>query len=183
MAPRTIQTEEYPFESLYGALHAKARHYLRREQNADSLSPTVLVHEAWLSLARSKELYIHDADHYLRLVSRVMRNLLVDHARKKNSSLRGGGLRRVEWSEVPVISREERDLMLAVAASLKQLAEASPRLAAVVELRFLSGLTETEVAQNLGVSIRTVRRHWRMARQHLLDSLQSAGALGRSANG
>jgi RNA polymerase sigma-70 factor (ECF subfamily) len=183
MAPSPVQAPQLRFESIYGALHAQARHYLRREQNAHSMSPTVLVHEAWLSLARSKELHIHDTNHYLRLVGRVMKNLLVDHARRKNAILRGGGLRRVEWSDAAPVSREERDLMLAVAASLKQLAIASPRLAAVVELRYLSGLTEREVAQTLGVSARTVRREWGVARQRLIQSLQSAGALGRSTNG
>ncbi len=182
MAPAPIQPREYPFESIYGALHAQARLFLRREQNACSMSPTVLVHEAWLSLAKSKELHVQDTNHYLRLVGRVMKNLLVDHARKKKAISHGGGLRRADWSEAVVMSREERDLMLVVAESLKRLATESPRLAAVVELRFVSGHTEIEAARILGISVRTLRREWKAARERLLESLVSAGAMGRLEN-
>ncbi|MGA2594264.1 MAG: ECF-type sigma factor, partial [Bryobacteraceae bacterium] len=78
-APTPLLAGNYTFESIYGALRAQARQYLRGEQNGYSLSPTELVHEAWISLARSRKLNVNDSSHYVRLVSRVMKNLLVDH--------------------------------------------------------------------------------------------------------
>lgn len=172
----------YTFESIYGVLRAQARHYLRKEQNAYSMSPTVLVHEAWISLARSRKLNVSDSSHYVRLVSRVMKNLLIDRARHKKAEAHGGCMQRIEWNDATPAPEDDSDLTLAVAAALDGLAVRSPRLAALVELRYFGGFTEAEVAQILGVSSRSVRRQWRVARLRLLEILQSAGAPGSHAH-
>jgi RNA polymerase sigma factor (TIGR02999 family) len=174
-APQEPQPPNGTFESLYAALRAQARHYLRREQNAYSLSPTMLVHEAWMALARSQGRGTADRDHYFHLVSRVMKNLLVDHARRKRATMHGGGAHHVEWSAAPLAHHEDYDLVLAVGDAMERLAAASPRLAALVEMRYFGGFSEAEVAQILGVSIRTVRRQWAVARLRLLELLQSSG--------
>ena len=160
------------FESVYAALRAQARLYLRREQNAYSLSPTALVHEAWMAVAYSRSANVRDKVHYVRLLSRVMKNLLIDRARRKKALINGGGVQHIDWTDASVACQDDCDLILAVAASMERLAARSPRLATLVELRYFSGFTESEVAQILGVTNRTVRRQWRVARLRLLESLQ-----------
>jgi RNA polymerase sigma factor (TIGR02999 family) len=172
-APHNPQPPNGAFESLYAALRAQARHYLRREQNAYSLSPTMLVHEAWMALTRSQCRNAADREHYFHLVSRVMKNLLIDHARRKRAVIHGGA-HHIDWSAAPVAHQEDYDLVLAVGDAMVQLAAASPRLATLVEMRYFSGFSEAEVAQILGVSIRTVRRQWAIARLRLLELLQSS---------
>ncbi|MGC9944917.1 MAG: ECF-type sigma factor [Bryobacteraceae bacterium] len=176
--PTHLLTGNDTFESIYGALRAQARQYLRREQNAYSMSPTVLVHEAWISLARARRLHVNDSSHYVRLVSRVMKNLLIDRARRKRAAANGGAMQRIEWNDAMAAPEDDSSLTLAVAAALEDLAVQSPGLAAIVELRYFGGFTETEVAQIIGVSTRTVRRQWRVARLRLLEILHSAGEPG-----
>lgn len=183
MAAQVLPTlsGESDFEALYDALRMRARYYLRREQNACSMSPTILVHEAWISLSKSRAQRIVDAAHYARLVSRVMRNLLVDHARRKNAIAHGGALRRVEWDETLPASAGSSHTTLAVAAALEKLALLSPQLAEIVELRYFAGFTEDEVAQVMGLSSRSVRRQWQAARSLLLGTLKSPVAEVRGA--
>jgi RNA polymerase sigma factor (TIGR02999 family) len=165
----------HTFESLYNALRAQAKYYLRMEQNASSMSPTVLVHEAWISLAKSKDVKVVDSAHYAKLVSRVMKNLLIDHARRKRSISNGGAMQRVEWNEAIPALGDDDERLLAVAAALDKLALQSPQLAELVELRYFAGFTEAEAGQILGISGRTVRRQWSVARLRLLAALQSGG--------
>ncbi len=166
------------FESIYGALRAQARQYLRRELNANSMSPTMLVHEAWISLAQSRNLHVSDRLHYVRLVSRVMKNLLVDRARRKHAAAHGGDLQRIEWNDANVAFEDDTSLTLAIAAAMDDLALQSPGLAALVELRYFGGFTEAETAQIMGISSRSVRRQWRVARVRLLETLKSTGRPG-----
>lgn len=174
-APQDPSPTHGLFDSLYGALRSLARHYLRREQNAYSLSPTLLVHDAWIALARSQATQTADRDHYFRLMSRVMKNLLIDHARRKLAIIHGGGAQHVEWGAATVRGhRKELDQILAIASAMEQLAALSPDLAALVEMRYFGGFSEAEVAQILRVSIRTVRRRWTVARLHLLQFMQPA---------
>jgi RNA polymerase sigma factor (TIGR02999 family) len=165
-------TDNCCFESIYGALRAQARQYLRREYNAHSMSPTILVHEAWVSLAASSSLQVKGRSHYVRLFSRVMRNLLIDHARRKKAAINGGALRRVECSGTILAREEDADKILAVAAALDRLAQQSPHLATLVELRYFAGFNECEIAQIMGISSRSVRRQWNVARLRLIESLQ-----------
>lgn len=171
--PALQEQNQPPFESVYNALRTQARQYLRREQNATSMSPTVLVHEAWMALARSPR-QVADRDHYLRLVNHVMKNLLIDHARRHKAVLHGGAMQRIEWTEDAAASRGNNEMVLAVAAAMDDLTVRAPRHAKLVELRYFSGFTERETAQILGISIRTVRRQWHIARLRLLESLQGS---------
>ena len=175
-------TDSCCFESVYGALRAQARQYLRREYNARSMSPTLLVHEAWVSLAATSRVQVKDRSHYVRLFSRVMRNLLIDHARRKKAAINGGTLRRVECSSTILAREEDADRILAVAAALEKLAQQSPHLATLVELRYFAGFSESEIAQIMGISSRSVRRQWTVARLRLLESLQAGGKPGVQAD-
>jgi RNA polymerase sigma factor (TIGR02999 family) len=165
------------FESTYCALRQQARHYLRKERNAPSMSPTMLVHEAWIALARARAVQISDRIHYVRLISRVMRHLLIDHARRKRALSNGGVMHRVELTD-PVALWPKSEIVLEVAQALEKLANESPSLAELVELRYFAGLTETEAGQILGLSGRTVRRQWSVARLRLLEAMTSGGNRG-----
>jgi RNA polymerase sigma factor (TIGR02999 family) len=163
------------FEAAYIALRKQAQRYLRREQNAFSLSPTVLTHEAWMALAKSRNLKVVDGAHYAKLVGRIMKNLLIDHARRRRSISNGGAVRRVELHEAVAAPGDDTDRILAVGAALDKLAADSPSLAELVELRYFAGFTEEEVAQIMGTCGRTVRRQWGVARLRLLDALSLDG--------
>jgi len=159
------------FDTLYCSLRMQARLCLRRESGSASVGPTLLVNEAYLVLARSRRLTVHDRSHFVRRVARIMRNLLVDRARERKSITNGGGLVKVEWDDAVIPTENDADRILAVAAVLDQLAVRSPELARLVELRYLCGFTEEEAARILGIASRTVRRQWAVARIRLSESL------------
>jgi RNA polymerase sigma factor (TIGR02999 family) len=164
------------FESLYHALRGQALRCLRRESDGHSLSPTLLVNEAYLVLARARQLNVNDRDHFLRIAARIMTNLLIDRARGRKAISNGGGMRQVEWEhseweEGLVRTDEDADRVLAVAEALEILAARSPELARLVQLRFFCGFTELETAQIEGRPERTIRRQWAVARTRLMESL------------
>jgi RNA polymerase sigma factor (TIGR02999 family) len=163
--------ENRVFDSLYCSLRAQALHCLRRESLGHSLSPTLLVNEAYIVLSRVRRLDVNDRDHFVRIVSRIMKNLLIDRARERKAVIRGGGQRHVDWGDTVVRTESDADRILAVAGALEQLAERSPELARMVELRFFCGFTEVETAEIEGSSTRTVRRQWAVARTRLMETL------------
>jgi RNA polymerase sigma-70 factor, ECF subfamily len=164
---------DHKFETLYNALRARAQYYLSKEQNARSISPTVLLHEAWISLAKARAVSVADSAHYARLVSRIMRNLLIDHARRKRSVVNGGGMQRIDWCEAVSVRMNSGESLLEIEAAMEKLAVQHPYLAELVELRYFAGYTEEETAQILGISPRSVRRQWQVARLRLLQELIS----------
>lgn len=168
---RDRQTERELFEVLYKQLRSQAMQCLRMERRPHSLSPTMLVHEAYLSLSKSRRLTIHDRDHMIRLAGRVMKNFIIDRARAKKAMIRGGCLQRVELTDNLIGTERQADEVLAVAAALDQLAAVSPGLARIVDLRYFAGFTEEEVAELLGVATRTVRRQWAIARTRLFENI------------
>ena len=166
------------FETLYRTLRSKALQALRNDHHANSLSATMLIHETYLSLNKSSRLTIHDRDHFLKLAGRVMRNLVVDHARRRRAIIHGGELQRIDWQEDwgrvgAVCTTGDADQILAVAAAIDQLAAHSPHLAELVELRFFIGFTEEEIAAIRSVAARTVRRQWAIAKAYLYESLHN----------
>jgi RNA polymerase sigma factor (TIGR02999 family) len=176
MAATTFPAPEYGavnFESFYQTLRNQAKYYLAKERDAGTMSPTVLVHEAWLSLSRSTTVSVADAGHYVRLIGRIMRNLLIDYARRKKALVNGGALQRIEWADDLAALQEAPENLLALESALDKLALHCPDLAQVVELRYFAGLTEEEAGQALGICARTVRRQWRLARLRLLHDLTS----------
>jgi RNA polymerase sigma-70 factor (ECF subfamily) len=149
---------------LYRDLRDVAARQLRREGGNRTLMATALVHEAYLKLAAGGAVPAEDRVHFLAIAARAMRQVLVDHARKRRSSKRGGDWVRTTLSgQADAMELDPLDVL----ALDRALEELEPRQRQVVELRFFGGLEEVEVAEVLGVSDRTVRREWVTARARL----------------
>lgn len=162
---------------VYEQLHSAAHRQLRRRRDR-TLCTTALVSEAWLKLAQAN-VDARDREHFLALASRAMRMIVIDQARRSLAEKRGGDFLRVTLTANLAEDERGAEELLALDDALGRLAEADPRLAQVVELRYFGGLTETEIAPLLGVTDRTVRRDWRKARAFLLRQMAlDAGAGG-----
>jgi RNA polymerase sigma factor (TIGR02999 family) len=165
------------FALLYDDLRGIAHRHLLGERNQHTLNTTALVHEAYVRLARSPEGCRNRAQ-FFAFVSRAMRNILVDQARRRSSQKRGGDRVLVTLHPDMGATEEEKGIdLLVLSQALDQLAEHDPRLVRMVECRFFGGMTSEETADALGVSSRTVERDWIRARaylQRLLD-LESVG--------
>ena len=146
---------------LYDELRDLARAHMARERSDHTLEPTALVHEAWLRLARVEGNGWESRKQFLSLASKVMRALLVDHARRKKTEKRGGGAPRAALDQ-QLIAERTGDV-LGVDAALGRLAQADPELARLVELRFFGGLTMQDVARILDIPKRTAERRWSVA--------------------
>jgi RNA polymerase sigma-70 factor (ECF subfamily) len=155
----------------YDELHGVAARAFRREGAAHTLQPTALLHEAWLKLAGNLDL-VRDRQHFFAVAARAMRQVLADHARKRGTAKRGGGV-RPQLLEDDVAGTYETSDLVALDDSLNRLAELNERHARVVELRIFGALTVNEAADELGVSRSTVETDWVMARAWLRRELAS----------
>ena len=172
--PARLPTTPAPDELyalVYDELKRIARHHLRAAGPKATLSTTELVHEAFLKLGHGPDMGWDGRAHFFGAASRAMRQILVDFARRRQSTKRGGDLRRISLSDADGALDVELEQILAVDAALEQLTTISDRLRQVVELRFFGGLGEQEVAQSLGVTRRTVGRDWLKARIFLMREL------------
>lgn len=159
------------FDIVYGELKRRA-HY-QRAGAAPTLGTTALVHEVYLKLSGSGRDW-NDRTHFMRVAARAMRQILIDRARRRVAEKRGGGVRAVTLEEMAVAAESPdgaADVLMALDEALVRLARQSERLAQVVELRFFGGLSVEETAEALGVSPRTVKRDWRLARAFLQDAM------------
>jgi RNA polymerase sigma factor (TIGR02999 family) len=168
------EVESRLMEAVYPELRRIAARYMRSERPGHTLQATALVNEAWLQLAGGTGVAWQNRTHFFAVAAQLMRRILVDYARQKKAAKREGGRQRIELSDTLVFSDDRLDEILFVDAALTRLAEWDPRQSKVVELRFFSGLTEEETAEILGVSPRTVKRDWRMARAWLHGELSRA---------
>ena len=159
---------------VYGELERIAASYMRRERPDHTLQPTALLNEAYLRLAQSGENTWASKTHFLAVGALAMRQVLVDHARTRKRQKRGLGERPLPLDTnclLPAVQTE--DDILALEEALQRLEVLSPRQAQVVQLRFFGGLDESEMAEFLGVSRRTVSSDWSMARAWLHRQLQA----------
>lgn len=159
-------------EVLYEELRRIAAIKLRNERPGHTLTPTALVHEAYLRLSHEQE-NIQQRSHFLCLAARAMRRVLVDHARTKRAAKRGAAPERLDLDRVEATVPGIRQDMLELDQALERLNQLSPRQSQVVELRYFAGLSEEEVAVVLGVDRRTVCRAWSMAKAFLYNALKS----------
>ena len=160
---------------VYDELRRIAARHLRRERAGHSLQPTGLVHEAYLRLVGAPGPEWQDRAHFFGVSARLMRQILVDHARARGAAKRGGAARRVTLTD-HVEPAVERDLdLLALDEALRRLEEMDPVQGRVVELRYFTGLSIEETAEVLGKSPATVNREWRMARAWLRRELDTRG--------
>ena len=157
---------------IYPELRKIAARHLRRERSGHTLQPTALVHEAYLRIAGKDQVW-NSRSHFFAVAAEIMRQILVDHARKRQAVKRGGAARRVELDDVLLATDAAADSVLDIDRAIDQLASLDPRQANIVVFRTFGGLTEDEIAAVLGVSVRTVKRDWRMARAWLRGVLAS----------
>jgi len=161
---------------VYDELRRLAARYLRGQRAGHTLQPTALVHEAYLRLAKGGALPVDDRTHFFALAARAMRQVLVDHARRRAAAKRGGDPERVTLDDTLELGRggeEGRRLdLLALDEALERLERVSPRQCRVVELRYFAGLTIAEAAASLGVGTRTVEDDWALARAWLQRRLR-----------
>ena len=153
-------------------LHRLARAYMRRERHGHTLQATALVNEVFLRLAHTANPRWQDHAHFVGIAARLMRQVLVDHARSRGYRKRGGGVRRVPLDNALPITPELDLDVLAVDRALEAFAKVDPRKSQVVELRFFGGLSVEETAEVLGLSVETIKRDWRVAKLWLSRELQ-----------
>jgi RNA polymerase sigma-70 factor (ECF subfamily) len=159
---------------VYGELRRIARSFMRRQQPGHTLQPTALVNEAFIKLFQDAEPQLADRAHFLALMSRVMRQVLVDHARAHGAVKRGGGEARVPWDtniEVPADRGSEQVKLLDLHRALESLACENPGLAQVVEMHYFGGMTAEEAAVASARSVHVVRHDLRLARAWLRREL------------
>jgi RNA polymerase sigma-70 factor, ECF subfamily len=153
-------------------LRRLARRYMRRERPGHTLQTTAVVNEAYLRLVDQQGADWRNRAHFFAVSAQAMRHILVDYARRKYSSKRGGVARKVTLDEAAVASTERAAELVALDQAMQGLAEIHPRRCKVVELRYFAGLNNREAAEVLGVSDVTVERDWRFARAWLYRELQ-----------
>ena len=154
-------------------LHRLARAYMRRERQDHTLQATALVNEVFLRLAHTANPRWQDRAHFVGIAARLMRQVLVDHARSRGYRKRGGGVLRVALDDALLITPEPELDVLAVDRALEAFAKIDPRKSQVVELRFFGGLSVEETADVLGLSVETIKRDWRVAKLWLSRELQT----------
>jgi len=155
------------FQLVYDELRRIARRQRAGQPPGGTVSTTVLVHEVYLRLADHSAARFEDRARFYGYAARVMRAVLVDAARARGARKRGGGWTPVELEERHLPVEDQADLVLAIDEALTRLAGEDAHLARLVECRFFGGMSDAEVAQELGVSDRTVRRDWLRARTWL----------------
>ena len=152
---------------VYQELHGLAHHYMRHERPGHTLQTTALVNEAYMRLADYKNLRWQSRVHFFAVAAQIMRRILVEHARSRNSAKRGGGIDKLSLDETAVISPTRSSEVVAVDDALHRLESWDPRKGKIVELRFFGGLSIDETAEVMKVSATTVQREWRAAKAWL----------------
>ena len=152
---------------VYGELHRLARNQMRHERSDHTLQATALVHEAYLRLVNQRERTWQNRAHFIGVAAQVMRRILVDYARARRTTKREGLLQRVPLEEPLLFTEEQSDELVALNEAIERLTQIDARQSRVVELRFFGGLTVDETAEALGMSSKTVKRDWSVARAWL----------------
>ena len=159
---------------VYQELRRLAASKMARETAGQTLQPTALVHEAWLRLVDNESQTFQNRAHFFAAAAEAMRRILIDRARRRQAVRHGGGQQRVELEQVELPFPGEDDQLLAVNEALEQLAAAHPQEAELVKLRYFVGLTHEEVADALGISVRTAKSYWAHARAWLFQEITRA---------
>jgi RNA polymerase sigma factor (TIGR02999 family) len=159
---------------VYGELRRMAARYMRQERTAHTLQATALVHEAYLKMLGQHSVDWQSRAHFFGIAAQVMRRILIDHARGHVRDKRGGGQEGVPLDEALVFSEERSAEFLELDSALGRLADLDVRQAKIVELRFFGGLTVEETAEVLGISPKTVKRDWSVAKAWLHGELKAS---------
>lgn len=157
---------------VYDELHQRARNYLRHERPDHTLQPTALIHEVYLRLVGESLPEWQNRAHFFAIASRAMRQILVDHARRRGASKRGDGVPDLSLEEALVLASSENSELLALDEALSKLAVFDERKCKIVEMRYFGGCTVEETAEALGVAAITVIRETRVAEAWLRRAMQ-----------
>lgn len=160
---------------VYDELRKLAADRMARLPRGQTFEPTGLVHEAYLRLLGKSDLHIENRKHFFFLAARAMRDILVEHFRAKRGKKRGGDRKRVELKEDVFSYEAMPDEVLALHEALGDLEKKDPVKAQIVNLRYFAGMSVPEAAEVMGMSERTLARHWRFARAWLYDRLKDDG--------
>lgn len=159
---------------VYNELHRLAAGYMRRERSDHTLQATALVHEAYLKLVQQRSVDWQSRAHFFGVAAQVMRRILLDHARGHLREKRGGGARAVPIEEGLAFAPEQSLDLIKLDQALERLTKLDPRQGKIVELRFFGGLTVEQTAELLGISPKTVKRDWSMAKAWLHGDLKAS---------
>ena len=166
--------QELLWPLVYEELHEKASQFMRSERQDHTLQVTAVVHEAYLKLVDQRKARWQDRNHFYAIAARVMRRILVDHARKRACSKRWGDQQRREIDSGCGLPPEAPPDLVALDEALATLKKLDHRKANIVELKFFGGLTYSEIGEVLHCSEKTVQRQWKFARAWLLRELSEA---------
>jgi RNA polymerase sigma factor (TIGR02999 family) len=157
---------------VYEELKRLARDYMRRENPSHTLQTTALVHEAYLKLVRQKDVNWQGRAHFIGVAAQLMRRILIDHAKGRLRGKRGGEQVVVSLNEALTFSPERSEEILKLDKALERLSKLDARQSRIVELRFFGGLSIEETAEFLGISPKTVKRDWTVAKVWLRSELR-----------
>ncbi|MGA8504677.1 MAG: sigma-70 family RNA polymerase sigma factor [Candidatus Sulfotelmatobacter sp.] len=157
---------------VYEELKRLARHYMRRENPSHTLQTTALVHEAYLKLVRQNDVNWQSRAHFIGVAAQLMRRILIDHAKGRLREKRGGEQVVVPLNEALTFSPERSEEILKLDEALERLSKLDARQSRIVELRFFGGLSIEETAEFLGISPKTVKRDWTVAKTWLRSELR-----------
>lgn len=155
----------YPL--VYDNLHDIAEKLYRRERPGHTLQPTLLVNEAYMNLVDQDQIDWKGRSHFFAVGAQAIRRILVQHARNRNAQKRGSGAHKIDLEEGLAFSPEKDEMVLSLDEAMEKLAEVHERQARVVELKFFGGMKMQEIADELGVSIKTVEIDWKVAKAWL----------------
>ena len=167
------QAREELFELVYDELRRMAAVRMARETAGQTLQPTALVHEAWLQLVGGGDRTWENRAHFFGAAADAMRRILIDNARRKAALKHGGGQSRVLMENLEISAATPDEHILLVNEALERLEAEDQEKARIVTLKFFGGLTNEEVAESLGVGLRTVVRQWTLAKIKMLRYLRS----------
>ena len=166
------ESSEALLQLVYDELHRQAHRYLRKERAGHTLQTTALVNEAYLKLIRQKNVAWESRSHFFAIAAKMMRRILVDHAKAKHRAKRGGTSDNVSLENAVTVAVSDTKIdLLELDEVLDRLAAKDEHLAQIVELRFFSGLSVEETAQVLEISESTIKRDWQMAKAWLRREL------------
>lgn len=161
------QGDKSAFEALvpivYRELHKLAAANLARERDGHTLQPTALIHEAYMKLVNHKQDRWHSRAHFYSVASHIMREILIEHARKHRAAKRGGGLENISFDEALGFEPAASEQVLVLDEALQQLAKIDERKSRLIELKYFGGLKGEEIAQVLNISVSTITRESRLA--------------------
>jgi RNA polymerase sigma-70 factor (ECF subfamily) len=161
---------------VYNELRRLAGHYMRQERPDHTLQATALVHEAYLKLINQRSVDWQGKAHFFGIAAQLMRRILIDHARGHLREKRGGAQQALPLDEMLVFSPEQSRELINLDEALERLAKLDARQSRIVELRFFGGLSNEETAEFLGISSKTVKRDWTLAKAWLHGELKRSSA-------